>query len=336
MQSFEEIARLTEEAIESRVFPGGVIGVLDKSGRRAAPFGHLTYELDSSAVTEETLYDCASITKSIPTATLALQLMDEGKLSLGDKLISYIPEYHTRHREEVRIRHLLTYTLGNTTSLSSLADKTPDEIFAAVCTEEMHPPGTAFSYSNIPAFLLGTVIERILGTSLDKAATERIFKPLDMTSITFHPNVRLRKSNIAPTEIVDGNELQGIVHDESARVFAKAGKVVGHAGLFSTMPDLLTFLENLLANPDKRLCTSQIVQLNASTALGWELNQSWMGEKRSSKTFGKTGFTGTSIVCDFERQTAIAVLCNRTYPKRPADTSAINAFRSAVCDIVFK
>ncbi len=183
----QEIEVAAGEAIAAKVFPGCVIGVIENGSRRAMPFGCHTYAEDSQLVTENSLYDCASITKSVPTATLALQLLDEGTFALDDKLITYIPEYRTKYRDQVTIRHLLTYTLGTTTPLSSLKDKAPEEIFEAVCTEETHPPNTIFSYSNTPAFLLGIVIERILGTTLEKAAQERIFTPLRMTSATFTP-----------------------------------------------------------------------------------------------------------------------------------------------------
>jgi len=317
---------LAREAIEKNIFPGCIIGIIEKGGRKALPFGRHTYAEDSPVVTENSLYDCASLTKSVVTATLALQLLDEGKFALESRLVEFVPEYRTRHHEAVSIRHLLTYTLGNTLPLSTLEDKTPDEIFDAICTEETHEPGTVFNYSNTPAFLLGIIIERVLAKSLDKAAQERIFDPFGMKSATFSPQVAV------PTEV----GVQDIVHDESARVFARAEKTVGHAGLFASMNDLLLFVEHLLLIRDTRLSTNQIAHLNASTALGWELNQPhFMGSKRRTHMFGKTGFTGTSIVVDYEREKALIILSNRTYPHRPKDTSVINAFRSGLCDIVF-
>ena len=330
----DAIKTRAEKAIHEKVFPGCVIGLLAKGKTHMAAFGREKYHSDSPKVTVDTLYDVASITKSVPTATLALQLIDAGEIALDDKLIKYIPEYRTKYRDEVLIQHLLTYTLGNTAPLSSLALTTPDEIFEVVCTEEGNPPGTVFSYSNTPALLLGMVIERVLTTPLDRAAEERIFRPLRMTSSTYTPH------GAAPTEV----GIQDIVHDESARVFSRAGRAVGHAGLFSTTPDLLNFCETLLKNDEivlskemiDQMTSNQIPNLDEQTGLGWELNQPWMGNRRSERTFGKTGFTGTSIVCEAERQIAIVILSNRTYPNRPADNSAINKFRSDVCDIVFQ
>jgi CubicO group peptidase (beta-lactamase class C family) len=314
-----------DQALREHVFPGCVIGILRDGEEEFFCFGNYTYDLSSPEVTKESVYDLASITKSVPTATLALQLIGERRLSLDDKLIEYIPEYNAPHRNEVTVRHLLTYTLGNTLALSSLKYKTAREIFDAVCSEESEAPGMRFSYSNTPAYLLGVVVERVLGIPLDHAAERYIFKPLGMTSATFHP------VGAVPTEV----GIENIIHDESARIFAKEGKVVGHAGLFSNAPDLLIFMRHLLGGDTTLMATNQIANLEGSAALGWELNQPFMGSRRGEKTFGKTGFTGTSIVCDPERKTAIVILSNRTYPSRPHSRTAIDAFRSDVCDIVF-
>ena len=158
----------------------------------------------------------------------------------------------------------------------------------------------------------------------------------------------------ATTEIVDGQEVHGIVHDESARVFARAGRAVGHAGLFSTVPDILNFLEALLQNDGFR----KPIMDSARKGLGWQparLNDvsprqndsvglgsggvndpQFMGKYAGAHTFGKTGFTGTSCVVDAKRGIAFVILSNRTYPKRPPDGAAIDAFRRDIADVVLK
>lgn len=317
-----ELAHLAESAITNRVFPGCVIGVIDGVHKDVHVFGHETYESDARAVTETSLYDCASLTKSVVTASIARTLLDTKKLSLEDKLLTFVPEYATRFREEVLIRHLLTYTLGNSLPLSR-AGSTPEEIFQNVCNEGTKPPGIVFNYSNTPAFLLGIVIERILGRALDTVARSEIFEPMGMTSATFLPQ------GAVPSE----EGVRDIPHDESARIFARTGKAVGHAGLFATMNDLLAFMTHLFAHPDERICTNQIAQISGVTALGWELSQSWMGEGRTPRTFGKTGFTGCSIVASFDTGRALVILSNRTYPVRPQTRNDIDLFRSATCDI---
>ena len=349
-QGVLNIAFRAERAIQERVFPGCVVGVVKKSGKREIhPFGHFTYESNSPVVCGDTIYDIASVTKSIPTASLALMFIDSGQLKLTDKLIRYVPEYRNAYREMVTIRHLLTYTVGGP-QLSPLKDKTSDEILLSAYSHELaHKPGSVFAYSNAPALLLGLAVERVGGSTLDKLAQQYFFGPLQMYNTTFFPGSnRAIHRPIVPTEIDRGNEVRGIVHDESARVFAKAGKAVGHAGIFSTVPDLLNFMEMLLHEGKwkgrrylsreiiREMSENQIPELAESTGLGWELNQPFMGKYAGPHTFGKTGFTGASCVCDMEKGVALVILSNCTYPARPANRSAIDEFRADIADIIFK
>jgi CubicO group peptidase (beta-lactamase class C family) len=167
-----------------------------------------------------------------------------------------------------------------------------------------------------------------------------------MNRTTFHPG------NFSPTEIVpseidsQGQEIRGIVQDESARQLSKI-LVPGSAGLFSTAPDLLKFLTMLLNKGQfngRRYLEEKTIDLifenqllsHESAALGWELNQDrFMGKSHSSKTIGKTGFTGCLVVCDLEKQTAAVILSNRTYPKRTDNVNQLNQFRAAVCGLIF-
>ncbi len=345
----KEIKGRAERAIQEKVFPGCVIGFVKRGESRAVlPYGAYTYDDGATSVLENTIYDAASITKSIPTASLALMLIDQGKLKLTDKLIEYVPEFRNSDRESVTIRHLLTYTLGGY-AFSALKHKTPEELFETIMTHDftVHP-GTAFLYSNVPAFLLGLVVEKIGESTLENLAQEYFFRPLGMTRTSLLPQY-FSRDDIAPTEIEEWRgHVQGSVHDESAYVFTvKGAKVVGHAGLFSTAPDLLNFLEMLLHEGEiggrkylspsiiAQMSTNQIPELNATTGLGWQLQQAWMGRSASGHTFGKTGFTGTSVCVDVERGVALVILSNRTFPKRPADDSAIYKFRADIADIVF-
>lgn len=327
----KDVAGIAERAIAAHIFPGCVVGIRHAREKFLGAFGRHTFEADSPAVAEGTVYDIASVTKSVVLATLAHQLLASKQISLTTKLIEYVPEFRGGYREDIMVRHLLTYTIGGL-RMSELKEKHADEIMKTVLTfEPLHPPGEKFEYSNVPAFLLGLVLERILGP-LDAAADTRIFRPLEMPATTFFP------TNAAPTEIDYRGLVQNVVHDESAYVFRTAGKTVGHAGLFSNVPDLMTFLDAFhMRRMDPTLAeTNQIPSLGLFAGLGWELNQGhFMGAQRSPTTFGKTGFTGCSVVCDTKREISVVILSNRTFPRRPADMSAINAFRSAVCDIVF-
>ena len=132
-----EIEARAKQAIEERVFPGCVIGVVRSNGEREVfPFGNLTYERDSPAVRGDTVYDVASITKSIPTASLALTLAAEGKFALGDKLVTYIPEFRSKWREEITLEHLLRYGIHGL-QLSTLKDKTSGEILESAYSREL-------------------------------------------------------------------------------------------------------------------------------------------------------------------------------------------------------
>ena|SRR3990167_1196010 len=323
----EVIHERAEQAIKERIFPGCVVGIIRTDGlREIIPVGTLD---GHASVQEDTLYDLASITKSIPLASLALTLAAEnpgrlpGRFNLPGKVVEYLPELQNDHG--ATIEDLLRYRVTGP-RLSQLGFKTFEEIRTYVFEHGFDGPAGDGAYTNLPAFLLGVIVERVTGEILPALANRYFFEPLGMSDTTFFPSDLER---IAPTEIVDDEEIRGIVHDESARVFARARRAVGHAGLFSTAPDLLKFLEALLNGK-----LPAVVE-GAQKGLGWEVKRDWMGSKGSERVFGKTGFTGTSILCDVERGIGLVILSNRTYPHRPRDNSAINAFRKDIADIVF-
>ncbi|HEY4516492.1 MAG TPA: serine hydrolase domain-containing protein [Candidatus Paceibacterota bacterium] len=359
-----EIKLRAQRAIKEKVFSGCVIGLIRPNKTIVISVGTTD---GSVPVVENTVYDVASITKSIPTASLALMFIDQGKLSLGDLVRNHIPELQNDY--DATVEDLLMYRVRGP-RMSQLADKTSDEIIEYVFAHGFDVVEGEPHYANLPAFLLGLILERVGGATLSELAQRYFFDPLKMTDTTFFPapltSSKTRSnpikpmrphrfdgilSRIAPTEIVDGREIRGIVHDESARVFARSRRAVGHAGLFSTVPDLLKFLEAPLLNKKgftkplsdgaldnekgfRKPLFSALVE-GAQKGLGWEVNREWMGRYRNEKTFGKTGFTGTSVVVDIERGIGFVILSNRTYPHRPADNSDINLFRIDIADIVF-
>ena len=336
-----EIKVRAERAMQEKVFPGCVIGVVKKNGAREVfPFGHFTYEPNSAHVRKDTIYDVASITKSIPTASLVLLLMAEGKLQ-GAKLVrEYLPELQNDHGATVE--DLLAYRVSGP-RLSVLREKTPESMLAHIFEQGFEPRAEA-KYTNLPALLLGLIVERATGDTVEPLSQARFFTPLHMERTTFFPFRDLpdKKDEIAPTEIDEWRgDVHGFPHDESAYVFAKSGRVVGHAGLFSTAPDMLNFLEALL-HPAHDGDTTSIMGLIADGAqkgLGWQRAELWFtGTRFGAGAFGKTGFTGTSVVVDPQHGIAFVILSNRTYPKRPPDAasihSAINTFRTDIADIL--
>jgi CubicO group peptidase (beta-lactamase class C family) len=346
----EQIIEVAEDAIKEKTFPGCVVGIVTSDGDRAiVPIGNFTYDNDAKSVQEDTIYDTASLTKSVVTASLALMLIDDDKLKLTDKLIDYVPEFNNSDRDNVLIKHLLTYIIDGY-GLGSIKDKTAGGVFNTLLTHEFNRrPGEVFKYTNIPAALLGMVIESITGEPLDKLAQEWVFEPLNMQKTTMHPE-KFDINDIAPTEIDNWRGLvHGVVHDESAYICTNDGRAVGHAGMFSTAGDMLTYLEVLLYGGElndkryfskelvKQMHTNQIEYIGESTGLGFELNQPrYMGKYCDEQTFGKTGFTGTLLMCDLNKGVAYVILSNRIYPQRPKDSIAINAFRKKIGEILLK
>ena len=324
----ESIRDRAERAIREKVFPGCVIGIVRKNGQREVfPFGTFTYESDSPEVAGDTIYDLASVTKSIPVASLALTFIAEGKLGLTNTVRKYLPELQNDHG--ATIEDLLMYRVQGV-QLSTLHHRTFEEIRTHIFEHGFNGPPAESVYTNLPAFLLGIIVERVGGAVLPALAGKYFFGPLKMNDTTFFPH---DASRIPPTELVDGEEIRGIVHDESARVFTRARRAVGPAGLFSTAPDILNFLEALLQDELPAILSG------AQKGLGWHRAEEWFaGSHASRDAFGKTGFTGTSVVVDIERGAGLVILSNRIYPKRPPDamslSSAINIFRADIADIL--
>ncbi len=320
-----EIDTLAEQAVKDGVFPGCAIAIVRIGDRSIKSYG--TRALNGEPARDDMVYDLASVTKSVPVSSLILKLNQEGALTLKDMVRTWIPELQNDHA--ATIEDLLKYRVHGE-RMATLAHLTPKEITARIFETGISLPG-ASQYSNLPAFLLGIILERATGKSIDVLAREAFFDPLNMRSTFFgiagvQPDVSI---SIAPTETEESGDVQGIVHDESARVFARAGRAVGHAGLFSNASDMATFLEALLAG------SFPYIVKGAHKGLGWELNHgAFMGTKFGPRTFGKTGFTGTSILCDTDRGVGLVILSNRTYPTRPEDNRSINAFRAAVADRV--
>ncbi len=339
-------------AIENKIFPGAVVGIVQKDiGKLLVLAGRFTYDETSPQVEEDSMFDVASVTKSIPTACLALKLIESGKLSLEDKIIKYVPEFKNKYRQQATLWHLLTQTLDfGHIFLSSQKNNTPKEILNYIFTKELEsPPGSKYWYMNATSILLGLVVERAAQKPLDVLADEMFFKPLGMLHTTFHPE-KFAKEKIVPTEQDDwrGRLIHGEVHDETAsKLFLEM--VPGNAGLFSTAPDLLVFLEMLL-NKGKlngrryfnektveEMQNNQLENISQTAGLGWELTKKdVMGSHITEHTFGKTGFTGCLVVCDILKQIGVVILSNAVYPKRPENRSAINELRRDIVDLVFK
>lgn len=345
----DQIRNDLQAAVDASVFPGCVAGVYYRNCMQVIAVGRLSYDSNSAEVTEETIYDVASITKAIPVSSLVLKLINDGQISASDQLIRYVPQFRGANREEILIQHLLTQTLSFNFRLSDYKEMNSAEIMDRILTADFNfPPGYRFYYTNATSILLGMVVEHCAGKTLDKVAAEYFFEPLDMKRTSFDVSM-FDSCSIAPTEVDPwrGRLIRGEVHDESA--WALRPRVVGSAGLFSTVPDILIFARMLLEdgsykgrcffNPEvlSLMHTNQLSGLNGWTGLGWELNQkSFMGRLCSESAFGKTGFTGCSVVIDPCKKAAVVLLSNHIHPQRRSSRDTINKVRCNLADYVWK
>ncbi len=349
---FELVVAYLRSQVDS-AFPGAVVGVgYRDSVVLLAAVGHYGAD-DQRPVTTETIYDLASLTKVIGLTTAAMMLVDEGKLDLDAPVRRYVPAFQGANKERVTIRHLLTHSSGMPAWRPLYAEtKTREEALALVDTTALlRQPGDTFVYSDLGAIVLTQAIEAITGQRLDDFLYGRLFGPLEMRSTRYLPPEAWR-DRIAPTEndtTFRHRLLRGEVHDENA---GRLGGVSGHAGLFSSAPDLAKFARWLLdarLTPGRRpgvsrlqLSPGLVLQFNtrqnvppgSSRALGWDTpsENSSAGTKMGPNAFGHTGFTGTSIWFDPDRGVFIILLTNRVNPTR-ANTKILQV-RRRVADLV--
>ena len=356
----ETLEGLLKRAESEGIFNKAVAGFILPDGRR---------EILTLNTPKNTVFDIASLTKVCPTSTLALSYILEGKLSVDTKVIDFIPELQTNYREDIRVFHLLTHSLDYRVPMKTLRTLPAEGILNALFTYQFEKaPGADFNYGNPASVLLGIILQRLMGKDLQQQGRERFFIPLGMTRSGWDPLDRdwnpIPKAEISPTEICSfrGREIQGEIHDESAWVLRKLFPV-GSAGMFSCVPDLLNFVQMILndgmiangcGGECARVAPAGILKMvsenafaldsaskystakDACTALGWELNNAkFMGTKISPRTFGKTGFTGASIVADPDKGAAVVLLSNFTYPHREANADRIHAFRASLSDAFF-
>src|SRR3989344_246891 len=200
----KDIQNILEKAVREHIFPGAVVGFINKQNERhIIPVGRFEYGSTFPKVTADTVYDTASITKSVPVALIAMKFIEEGKLSLEEKIHTYIPELEGERAEKGLIRHLLTYTYvlkKNSDPNFSYENSKAEDIFDFLFKRDFEfLPGTHYQYSNTPANLLGIILERISGEKLYDLSRKIILDPLEMKNSTFDPEI---KSGIPPTEII--------------------------------------------------------------------------------------------------------------------------------------
>ncbi len=343
----DRIDAVVEEEIEKGNFPGAVVlvGRQDKIVYWKA-FGYKIVEPNEEPMDKDTVFDLASLTKPVATATSIMMLVDQQKLNLDDYVSKYLPAFACNGKEHVHIRHLLTHTSGlpaytNAKELEDeFGDPCPDKVVEKICNlDALNEPGEKFRYSCLGYITLAKIVEIVSGKSVDDFSKVNIYGPLGMKHTAYNPSASWER-DIAATEILDGSPLRGKVHDPLARLMAGCS---GNAGLFSNAYDLSIYCRMLLNEGvwnGKRILSRRAVTLLTTEqahgrAYGFDVNSaySWVkGSHAPKEAFCHTGYTGTSIVCDPVSKTFVIILANRVHPKDDGTTKPV---RVNVADIVF-
>ncbi len=348
------VDRAIDKAIARSEIPGAVVGArIPKSGEILEHFserGLAVLQPERIPMTRRTIFDLASLTKPLATTTAMLLLVDEGAVELDAPVAKYLPLFSERGKEAVTIRHLLSHSSGLKPwrayheMLLQKERKTGETLIGSpetrayvidrtVRSAPVHEPGEAAVYGDLDFIVLGAVIEAVGGQRLDDFCRERIFGPLDMSDTFFIPIGRdaqplpePTKRRIAATENCPWRDriLWGEVHDPNASVM---GGVAGHAGLFSTVDDVVRFgqiiidvwhgrSEALPREPLRQFLARQKLPVSSDWALGWDTptqGASSSGKHFSTNSVGHLGFTGTSLWIDLDRGVVIALLTNRVH-----------------------
>jgi len=344
-----------EREIQQHHLPGAVVLVARRGKvvwRKA--YGARAIEPSREAMTADTIFDVASLTKVVATATSIMILVERGKIRLSDPLSNYIPEITGQGKERITLELLLTHRSGYAPDFD-LEDRWTgyDEAIKRLVREPLrNPPGARFVYSDINYIALGEVVHRVSGLTLDQFARRNIFVPLGMRDTGFRPNAKLRR-RIAPTERrrgqlsylgdkaqgseVDADKwLRGEVHDPTSY---RMNGVAGHAGLFSTADDLAIYCQMILNGGQYRgvrilgpltvaeMTRPRLVSEGGWTrGLGWDINTSFStnrGDFFPLGSFGHTGFTGTSLWIDPASQMFVVFLSNRVHPDGKGDVASL-------------
>jgi len=329
----ESIDRVVQRGIKAGGYPGAAVVV----GRKGAAvwqkgFGNLSWSPVSGGVDpDRTIYDVASLSKVIGTTTAVMVLYDEKKIDLDAPVFRYLPAFSGGLKDEVTVRELLTHRSGLPAGRDLWRKaRSPQEARDMVLETPLeYRPDAAYIYSDLGADVLGMIVEEISGQRLDQFLAERVFGPLGMHDTFYRPADSLRY-RIAPTEVTPprGYPLRGEVHDENAYAL---GGIAGHAGLFSTAADLSIFAQMMLNHGSydgvQVISDSTVSLFTRRTAghraLGWDTADGDYGSGKylTERAYGHTGFTGTSIWIDPDREMFVVLLTNRVHAakaQRPA------------------
>ena len=345
---WDQIDDVVREEIAQGSIPGAVVlvGHADKVLYHKA-FGHAVVEPYRKKMTKHTVFDLASLTKPVATAPSVLILKSQGKLSLEDRVSTYLPAFACLGKGETRIRQLLTHTSGLPAYMNAAEFETawgsvcPEKLLEKICgLQALSQPGETFRYSCLGYITAARIVEIVSGKSVAEFSQEFVFQRLAMEHTGFKPINALREE-IAATELADHQLHLGRVHDPLAQ---RMGGISGNAGLFSTAGDLSLYCRMLLndgAWKGKRILNSEdvtllTVQQSHGRACGFDVGSSYAWVKGAfggESAFCHTGYTGTSLVCDPIGKRFLIILTNRAHPH---DGGTCKPLRKRIAEIVFQ
>ncbi len=318
---------IVQEGLGQDKMPGCVVLIGRREGIAfCRAYGFRQLQPKKVEMTVDTVFDLASLTKPIATATSVMTLIQQGKLDANATVATYLPEFAQNGKETITIRHLLTHTGGliADNSMSDYVDGV-DEAFARIYgLKPTAAPGESFTYSDVGFIVLGQVVKAVSGKDVHEFSRKHIFEPLHMTETGYLPNDEF-KARAAVTEQRDGHWMQGEVHDP--RAFALNG-IAGHAGLFSTAHDLARYATmmldggrlhdvQILNESTYKLMTTAVDIPRGRRTLGWDAKTGYSSNRSdlmSSHAFGHGGFTGTGIWIDPVQNLYVIFLSNRVHP----------------------
>jgi CubicO group peptidase (beta-lactamase class C family) len=336
-EKLAEMAAAIETAIANKKCPGGVLWLEYKGAAYHKAFGSRALVPAREAMTENTIFDAASLTKVVATTPAVMLLIERGQIELEAAVTHYVPEFTGDGKAAITVRELLTHTSGLPPDIETKTDwHGQAEAIKKACAEKLiSKPGAVFGYSDINFFLLGEIVQRVSKMPLQEFVQHEIYAPLKMKDTGFLPPQK-KLFRIAPTEVVDGRPWRGVVHDPTAR---KMGGVAGHAGLFTTAADLARYARMMLNlgklegvkifKPETvKLMTSVQTppEISAKRGLGWDIDSPYAGPRGDMfpvGSYGHTGWTGGSLWIDPFSKTFVIFLSNRNHPTEAGNVIAL-------------
>ncbi len=338
-EKLAEMDAAINQAIAEKRCPGGVLWVEHHGASYHRAYGNRALRPTVEPMTEDTIFDAASLTKVLACTPAVMLLIERGQVKLDERVQTYIPEFKGDGKDAITVRQLLTHLSGLRGDIETRTDwhGQPAAIEKACAEELRNPPGTAFLYSDINFFLLGEIVQRVSHTPLEEFVAHEIYQPLKMVDTGYLPPAA-KLGRIAPTEVVGGKPYRGVVHDPTAR---HMGGVAGHAGLFTTAADLARYARMLLNHGSLeavRVFRPETVQLMTSVqtaeslsvrrGLGWDIDSGYSGPRGKyfpPGSYGHTGWTGTSVWLDPFSETFVIFLSNRNHPDESGNVGALRA-----------